>query len=210
MPIIVFEGPDESGKTTFALSLYQTLSPVFPGRIMYQRSPMSDHDWSPNYSHYLADQANINGDYLVIQDRVPEIGESTYGIWRGDPRGRGYLYEVYNWMNQEVLMVFCKGFPTLDGYHKDTEGNPLANLDHQAICLLYEQAYFNIRSAMLHGHPHHFRAIKYDRQSKTSWLDTAWTIRSWLSELFPDDESEISKALSYSVDSAFPMPKEGE
>lgn len=207
MAVILFEGPDESGKTTFARALYQLLNHNPDFEVLYERSPLKEHEWSTPYSHYLADQLTYTPG-LLIQDRTPEVSESVYGILRGSPRGRGYVYEVYNWVNQELFVVFCKGGRKPSRRHEDAVGNPLNDQDHELITALYDHAAFNLRQVMLHARHPTFRVVEYNRDSKTSWLNTMWAIREWLWGLYPESEDIIRKSLSFSVDSAFPMPKE--
>ena len=208
MPVILFEGPDNSGKTTFARAVYENLAQVVDG-VHYERSPVKELGWQPGHSTYLKDVSDAT-QYLRIQDRTPEISESVYGIMRGEPRGRGYLFEAYAWVHQPIYMVFCEGGDLGQRTHKDTLGNDIGLSEHTLACMLYEEVYFQLRNFMLFTHTHDLRVVKYDRWSKGSWLHTMWGIRHWLGSLFPEQAAEIGKALAFSIDSAFPMPSEIE
>ena len=209
MPIVLFEGPDGSGKTTFAKALTETLSFLKPE---YRRSPVKEFGWAPNYQTYLADSAAISDHppHLIVQDRTPEISESIYGVgFDRKPRGRGYLYETFRWLQQDIFMVFCRNDEHyLMGQHEDVEGNPLRDRDLQLIQLMYDHTYFQLRSAMLFGQPHTFRVMEHSRFNTRDWLHVMWAINRWLQLIYPDRANEIHKSLAFSVDSKFPFPQE--
>lgn len=210
MPVILFEGPDNSGKTTFARALYEVLVKDVPELgTHYERSPVKEFGWQPGHSTYLKDVSQAS-DYLRVQDRTPEISETVYGVMRGEPKGRGWLFEAYAWVQQPIFMVFCEGGELGDRVHRDTAGKTISLTKHTIACMLYDQTYFNLRNLMLHSHSHDFRVTKYDRWTKGSWLHTVWELKHWLAYCYPERSREIGKALAYSIDSAFPMPSEIE
>lgn len=212
MPVIVFEGPDSSGKTTFALALkaqLQASRALGELEVEYQRSPVKQHGWSDTYDHYLYDLANVSRDRLIIQDRVPEISEPVYGTLRGSPRGRGWAVDLYQWLQQDILFIYCKGNPRyLEGLHEDALGNKIQDEEHRRINLLYELTFFNIHRTMLWAHPHNFQAIYYDRHITGDWIHLFRDIAGWLARLVPEQAIELALALTFSHDSAFPFHEE--
>ena len=139
MAILVIEGPDGSGKTTLARMIQQQLQGHGFNEVEYRRSPVKEHGWAYEYNNYLSDsvhlQQSLSTNYLIIQDRIPEISELVYGTVRGKVRCIGYSYGLYSWMGHNIFMVFCKG-GIVDGEHFDATGKRLTNQNHRLISKL--------------------------------------------------------------------------
>lgn len=195
MPVIVLEGPDHSGKTTLADILQENLEQVFK-EVHRERSPVKEHGWSDTYSTYLRELAILNRDRVAIQDRTPEISESVYGIMRGRPRGTGWGYEVYVWVDHQIFFVFCQNSDYfLRGSHKDVEGNTQKDEDLKRARLLYDQVHFNLRQIVINAHPHGMRVSEYDWRKKGSRARICREIAEWLIWQWPEKHWEISQAM---------------
>ena len=208
MAVIVLEGPDSSGKSTLSQVLLKDLSPVFQ-ELEITRSPVKENGWSPHYSHFLRDYEELHQGQLGILDRTPEISESIYGTLRGNAR-TSFMYEAYGWMHTPIFMIFCQGHPEgfLRGIHRDAEDNALGDPELRVLTRLYDLTSKQIRMSWLRGGSANFRTVEYSRYVRSGWITLLWALNEWLVMQYPEMEDEISKALSYSIDSAFPMPKE--
>jgi len=189
MPIIVLEGPDESGKTTLATKLRDTLEPVIDTE--YQRSPVREHGWSEQYNNYLINQSRAIG-HLLVQDRIPEISESVYGFMRGEPRTHGWVYEAGDWFHQPIFMVFCEGPGILQTTHKDAEGLAIA---HAEVALLYDYTYWLLEQTSIMARMTEFKVVKYNRFSDDQ-SEFFWSLLQWLTFCFPHRRVEFVKAVA--------------
>lgn len=192
MPIIVLEGPDHSGKTTLAEELQARIGAVF-NEVPLERSPVKEHGWSDAYNTYLRDRTHLLQDLIGVQDRVPEISETVYGIMRGKPRGRGWCYELYSWLEQPIFFVFCQNSDHyLRGRHFDVEGNPIKDEGLEKSRLLYDQVYFNLRQIVIHAHPHAMRVHRFDFRESGSKPHILRAIEEWLIWQWPEKHRELS------------------
>lgn len=192
MPIIVLEGPDESGKTTLAERLHDHFMPVFPpANVEIQRSPVKEHGWSHEYNHYLINLCQVTN-HLVIQDRSPEISESIYGYMRGGSRSHGWLMEAGDWFHQPIFMIFCEGPATLRYEHRDAEGLKVA---HDEINLLYDYTFGLLDNLVNSARLTDFQIAKYNRLDEDQGF-FYWQLCYWLSRQFPRERSGILKALN--------------
>ena len=198
MPIIVLEGPDESGKTTLARKLEKELSEAFPGPhdVEYQRSPVKEHGWSDEYNRYLPNLASVSN-HLVIQDRIPEISESIYGYVRGNARNHGWLFEAGDWFDYSIFIVFCKAPSSLSiSTHNDATGRFIDATSHDLICDLYNYTYQELEKLVVHGRLNHFRVGSYDRlkgSKENQWL--WYHLWYWLVHIFPKHRGPIAEVI---------------
>ena len=194
MPIIIVEGPDESGKTTLAVKLREALDPII--RTEYQRSPVKEFGWTDQYNSYTIDLANVTQNHLVVQDRVPEISEAIYGMTRDEIRTHGWVYEAGPWFHELIFLIFCEGPAQLEKGHKDAQGLNVEPM-HEEICLLYDYTYKLLEATVSLAKMPDFRVWKYDRLSPGSEAETYWEISHWLStRCFPQYRVPIRHAMS--------------
>lgn len=191
MPVIVIEGPDESGKTTLAKYFVDLLQTLLPDtEVTYARSPVKEHGWNHNLNHHLDRLAEVSNRDLLILDRTPEISEPIYGFLRDD-RSEGWLSEVSQWGRHNILLVFCQGPLHLEEPHVDAEGWIIEDSGHRIICNLYEFTYLQLERYISSTGLINFQVAKWDRfkteTQQQTWFQIAW----WLAHNFPHQRRQI-------------------
>lgn len=195
MPIIVLEGPDESGKTHLAQTFKEHFTTALESvHVEVQRSPVKEMGWSDEYNHYLASLSLVTS-HLIIQDRTPEISESIYGHMRGNVRTTGWVYEVGGWFYYPIFMVFCLAPYKLENMHKDAEGLDVKHT-HEQICLLYDYTFEQIDKAANMSRFTDFQVAQYNRFANgptAFWF--YWQIANWLTRMWPHERARILESL---------------
>lgn len=128
MKTIVFEGPDEAGKSTLISATVKVLDNVgLPYSVV--KSPAGrevswDYAWERwSDTQGLAEKNDTRTVFLL--DRTPEISEFVYGILRGKSRLSNPLEVLHTFRVGPKMMVLC-----LPKYHlntKDQHFDPFGN-----------------------------------------------------------------------------------
>lgn len=135
MPVIILEGPDESGKSHLA----NRLGLIFNAKVIH--SPVHGAErWDDEWNYWALNAAKEAGDDYIILDRTPEISELVYGsivpgrhIRLADP------WTIFERLleSPDIFMVFCENpYPDLEGIHLDSLGNNVKAY-HQQVGAMY-------------------------------------------------------------------------
>lgn len=150
MKTIIFEGPDEGGKTTLIGATARVLDNVgLPFTVV--KSPAGSRvDWNMNWNRWSDSQAMEHkiedvGRHVFLLDRTPEISEFVYGILRGHTRLSRPLEALHNFRLGQKMMVLCLPAQSklMEGEHHDPYGNEVGyrvegqRMLYQAIHQLY-------------------------------------------------------------------------
>lgn len=127
---IVFEGPDHSGKSTFAKTAAEALG------MPYQKSsgvPKTFEDVIDRARHYIS----LDG-YVI--DRHPCISQPIYGTLRNDPKFPQELIDEFH--AQRPIIVYCCANRGIKN-HVPSPGDSLEhiaalNKNYEKICILYD------------------------------------------------------------------------
>jgi hypothetical protein len=174
MPVIVVEGPDESGKSTLAAALRVMIHP----QPIFRRSPatFAGSPWN-EYTCQLVDELSTSPN-LYIMDRCSEISEMVYGpTIRGTARPASYIHEWYDW-DERVCLIFAKAYRDPLDLHRDVTGRPIDNSQHEQTRAIYE-----VMHAMFRHHPN-VMTIPY------TWVEplpTFGSIKEWMEGLKPQN-----------------------
>lgn len=125
---IVIEGPDNSGKSTLAVSLSAFLGwPIQPSEGP-ERYP---GEMEARCLRYL----NM---YWTIFDRHPCISQSIYGLYRGDT-----LPDATAFYRSNPFIIYCPGDGLLTGHvikaHDSEDHLKMLDLHHRSICEDYDR-----------------------------------------------------------------------
>lgn len=167
MKVIVFEGPDEAGKTTLINATALMLDNVGRPFTVVKSPAGSKVDWHPAYDRWsdtqgLTEMTTDVARHVFLLDRTPEISEFVYGILRARTRLAKPLEALHNFRLAPKMMVLC--LPTrstlMEGEHRDPFGNEVGyRVESQRLLYLaIHQLYSTIRT----GEFHYFRWDRYD------------------------------------------------
>lgn len=200
MPIIVFEGPDESGKTTLAKLIQQQLQGQQEIPVEYQHSPTKEFGWSHEYDNYLNNHLDLlSGPGIHLQDRIPEVSESVYGTIRGGPRA-SWVEDIHHWAHHEVAFIFCEGPTFLQKENRDVMGKHIGEETHTVINFLYRQTYYQFMAVR----PAPWLVMRYDRDIRGDWVYTLRRLTEWLTGWYPQFAGIFQDALVFDWEDSFP------
>lgn len=167
MPVIVVEGPDESGKSTLAHALKVMIQP----QPIFRRSPATfrGSPWDENTCQLVKELSNKPE--LYIMDRCSEISEMVYGpIVRGQARNAGYIYQWNNW-DEKVCLIFAQSYQLPIQIHRDVTGTPIQSEEH-----ISTQAIYKVMHEAFRHHPY-VMTIPY---TWTEPLPTFGSLGEWM------------------------------
>lgn len=210
MPVVLLEGPDESGKTTLAMLLIRQLMEAGI-QVQYRKSPAGkDEVWFSYYDTYLSDLASVKNHSgpVFILDRTPEISESVYGTVRGKIRGSGLICQVDEWLRKDIFMVFCTAPKTLDKDHTDTFGNVITRDKHHDIVALYNVIAYNLRQAVFRNPDSRMQVVGYSYPKWKSYIRLCYLLQEHLSKSLPHLSGQIGEALGNPTSDEWFLTKE--
>lgn len=118
MPVVVFEGPDEAGKTTLINATAQVLDNVGLPFTVVKSPAGKERHWEEGWDVWASTQGldkRYEARHVFLLDRTPEISEWVYGILRNKTRLPQPLQALSSFKVSPKFLVMC-----LPRYHLNT------------------------------------------------------------------------------------------
>jgi hypothetical protein len=130
MKVIVFEGPDEGGKTTLLRATVEVLEATSRPFTVVKSPAGSDMGWSPAWENWSDHQVLDNRvddvtRHVFLLDRTPELSEFVYGVSRGHSRQFNPLDSLHRFRLGQKMLVLC--LPSTIQLTKQGHQDPFGN-----------------------------------------------------------------------------------